>query len=254
MSLCKACGQPFEERGYQFPLCEKCRTILANRPLPKIVKAAFLCVLIILILSFTKFPDSLKAGIAFEKGRMAEDMGHFEIAALQYKKVVEYFPNSDLALARLGIAQYKSGKFPEATRIFSLLSGRSISKELTEEINLLFKDQEKSMTELNTKILESKIALDSIESQLEVLKTSILQSESEIKNLSLKIDKIEADKNEGLEVDISNYNQLINRHNSLVELHNKRLKYGDLLYGQYLERVKEVDSLIGIYNSFIIEK
>ena len=131
---CKNCGHP-KEVLYQFPLCKECRDILARRPLPLWTKLSFAMVILVLCFAFTRFPASLRAGIAFERGRRAEAVRNFSLAVDEYQKVLEQFSDSTLVLARFGISQYKADHLYEAASVFSKLAGRKTSKDLVKEVN-----------------------------------------------------------------------------------------------------------------------
>lgn len=141
-SCCENCGSETVERGYDLKLCPKCRETLANRPFPAWIKVMLGIIAILLVLALARFPDSLKAGIAFERGKRAEIVGDYARAAIEYKKVVAKFPNSALSLARLGIAYYRAGHFQEAADIFDKISGRETSKELADEVNRAIEEME----------------------------------------------------------------------------------------------------------------
>lgn len=132
---CKSCGNPAEQGGYEFPLCPPCRDLLSRRPLPGWIKGVSAVVVLVLLLAFTRFPASLKAGVAFEKGRRAEQAENYAVAVAEYQKVVDRFPGSPPALVRLGVAHYRAGDWHRALMTFEKLKGREISKSLAGEAN-----------------------------------------------------------------------------------------------------------------------
>src|SRR5262249_61878610 len=86
-------------------------------------------------LALVRFPASLRAGIAFERGRRAEAARNYPLAATEYQIVADQFPDSTLALGRLGICDYRAGRLDQSFSIFHRLGGRETSPELAGEIN-----------------------------------------------------------------------------------------------------------------------
>jgi hypothetical protein len=80
--VCKNCGGVPEEGGYPLALCTPCRDTLSQRPLPIWITGVAAVVVLVLGLALIRFPASLNAGIAFERGRRAERAGNFALAAL----------------------------------------------------------------------------------------------------------------------------------------------------------------------------
>jgi hypothetical protein len=138
---CQLCGK-VAELGYAAQLCSVCRTTLYNRPFPIWIKIAVILVAVVLVYALAEMPASLVASIAFERGRRAEAAGNFETAATEYAKVVEKFPNSTSTVARLGIAQYRSGNRDAAVQTLGSLAGRQAPKELTNEINAVIAEMQ----------------------------------------------------------------------------------------------------------------
>jgi tetratricopeptide (TPR) repeat protein len=97
---------------------------------------------IVFVYAVAKMPASLLASIAFERGQRAEAAGNFQTAATEYAKVVEKFPDSTSAVARLGIAQYRAGNRDAAIQTLGSLSGRQAPKELTNEINAVLAEMQ----------------------------------------------------------------------------------------------------------------
>lgn len=69
---CRNCGIMNIEEGYPFPLCHDCRKSLSSRPIPFKIKGFFVLVLAIALTSLVTFPASLEAGVAYQRGIMAE--------------------------------------------------------------------------------------------------------------------------------------------------------------------------------------
>src|SRR5437870_13256144 len=83
--VCKNCGRSPVERGYQVPLCPPCRTLLCKRPLPAWIYGVSVVVALALLFALARFPASVKAGIAFERGRRAERAGNYRSAMAEYR-------------------------------------------------------------------------------------------------------------------------------------------------------------------------
>jgi hypothetical protein len=132
---CKNCGGPPEEGGYELRLCATCRDTLSQRPLPVWIWGVFGVVVLVLLAALARFPASVSAGVAFARGRRAEAAGDYPMAVSEYQKVADRFPDSTLALARLGIAHYRAGHVAEAVRALRALGGRETSKKLAREVN-----------------------------------------------------------------------------------------------------------------------
>lgn len=137
--VCKNCGATAEE-AYALPLCDACRDKCVKLPLPGWIRAVAVGVLAVTVLAFVRFPSTLMAGVAFERGQKAESTGNFKEAALQYGLVIRQFPESTLGLARMAISSYRAGMWKEAAEAFDKLGGRETSRELATEVNAALED------------------------------------------------------------------------------------------------------------------
>ena len=132
---CTQCGGGEIEPGFRLPLCGRCRTLLARRPFPPWLRISCLFLLAIMVFAGVRSINSFRAGIAFERGKQAERQRDYAAAAECYQRVVDRFPDSTLALARLAIARYRAKQLPEAAQALNRLSGRKTSRELASEVN-----------------------------------------------------------------------------------------------------------------------
>ena len=139
---CQLCERPAEP-GYSAQLCSICRTTLSKRPFPIWIKVAVILIGLVFVYALAKTPRSLIASIAFERGQRAEVGGNFATAATEYAKAVERFPNSTLAIARLGIAQYRAGDRNAAAETINSLAGRKAPKGLTSEVNAVIAEMQR---------------------------------------------------------------------------------------------------------------
>jgi len=133
-NLCANCGGQPEEGDYILPLCKNCRDTFANRPLPSWITSSFVAIVFILLYVFFKFPGTLAAGIAFERGQRAEAVNDYALAQVQYRAVVKKFPDAYPALARLGTAQCRMGDLQAATATLEKIPEGKSHDELMREI------------------------------------------------------------------------------------------------------------------------
>lgn len=133
-TACGSCGQ-LAEVGRSTPLCASCRSRLAARPVPRWILISAAALLVPFILAIAQFPAALAAGIAFERGHRAETTGDFSVALNEYAKVVRQFPNSTLALARMGLAAFHAGEYQVAAKAFDTIHGREASADIAREVN-----------------------------------------------------------------------------------------------------------------------
>lgn len=133
---CKMCGNSEVEDNYQLALCNNCRDKLSKMPLPIWIKGIFVLMVIVLIVALIRFPSTIKAGIAFERGTRAEAAGKYLTAMEEYNIVTERFPDSTLSLGRLFITTYNNGRINEAYEIFQKIAGRKPSDQsFVSEVN-----------------------------------------------------------------------------------------------------------------------
>lgn len=133
--VCTNCNSSLVEPEYKVPLCKECRDKLSNRPIPLWIKAFFGIIIIILILSLVKFPSSVKAGVAHERGVRAEKEKRYITTMNEYEKILNKYPNSTLALAKLSIAYYQNGKIDEAVETINKIVGQEVDEDLIKELD-----------------------------------------------------------------------------------------------------------------------
>lgn len=133
-ATCSHCGEREREEGFALPLCVQCRDLLSRRPFPTWIRISCAIVLVVSAFAGIRSINSFRAGIAFERGQRAEQHGQFAVAAGYYEQVVERFPDSTLALARLAITRFRAGQVAEAVSILTRLRGREVSPKLAAEL------------------------------------------------------------------------------------------------------------------------
>lgn len=131
---CDACGSASVERGYQTHLCSDCRRRFSQRPFPVWIRVTSVGVLVAVVAAIVLSRTSLMMSIAFERGRRAEKQRQFADAAREYQKVVDQFPQSTLAVGRLGIAYARSNQPVLAIEQFEKLRGRDVDPQLADEL------------------------------------------------------------------------------------------------------------------------
>lgn len=152
-TVCKNCGTTLVVEGYSIPLCNECRERFTKYPIPAKIKVFAVIILAIMTFSLVSFPDSLNAGIAYERGLRAEGEKRFITAAKEYQKVVDIFPNSFIACGKLFVAQVKNHQFSEAENTFTMIDGKESSNadevKVIDEANeaLTFFDQYVNLSE-----------------------------------------------------------------------------------------------------------
>jgi tetratricopeptide (TPR) repeat protein len=133
---CANCASPYIEEGHALPLCMKCRDQLARRPVPVWIWGVFGITVLVLFFALTRFPATLQAGVAFERGQQAEQEGKYLTAMKEYRVAADKFSDSTLALGRLYITYYHNGKLQESEELLKKLGGRELdNKSLADEIN-----------------------------------------------------------------------------------------------------------------------
>lgn len=137
---CAGCGSKIIEHGHLTPLCAACRDKYAKFPIPMFVKALLVIFIGLSAAAFIKFPESLSAGVAFERGKKAESAKDYKTAAEEYAKARKQFKDSKLITVRLGVSMYKDGLYNEAMDVLDPLSGKEMSKELVTEVQAVFDD------------------------------------------------------------------------------------------------------------------
>lgn len=143
-TTCPHCGVNEREHGFELPLCAQCRDLLSRRPFPTWIKVSCVIVLGVSVFAGIRSINSFRAGIAFERGQHAEQQGQFAAAADYYNQVVERFPDSTLALARLAITRFRAGQLAEAARILNQLQGRQTSPRIAAEVNQVIQTMQRT--------------------------------------------------------------------------------------------------------------
>jgi hypothetical protein len=129
--------------GYKMPLCQECRVKHARKPIPAAIKGAGLVVVLMLVVALVRIPSSVAGAVALERGKKYDKQRNYENAATEYQKVVDAFPDSTLAIARLGIVEYRLGELSKAERTLNRLAGRTTDSGLVLEVNSVIDEMER---------------------------------------------------------------------------------------------------------------
>jgi tetratricopeptide (TPR) repeat protein len=131
---CANCGAT-PEPGYRVPLCKACRDKLSRHPVPIFIIIGLIAVLGLTAMAFTKFPQALKAGVAFSRGEKLEKAGKYADAYDDYLEALKTYKDSTQLFARMGITAFKAGEYDIASACINKIAGRDISKTLLAEVN-----------------------------------------------------------------------------------------------------------------------
>lgn len=141
--VCKNCKCPYVEEEYELPLCWDCRRWASLRPVPQDIKLICTLVLMALLYAGYYYPKTLGASIAFQEGLRAEKAQDFARAAKAYETVTAIYPESPVAVARLGLAYYRSGHALEAIWVLGYVWRTDTPKELAMQVNAVFQEVKK---------------------------------------------------------------------------------------------------------------
>jgi hypothetical protein len=147
-NACVGCGSKIVEHGHLTPMCAACRDKYSKFPIPVFVKVLLVLFIALAAAAFMKFPESLSAGVAFERGQRAEKAGNFQEAIKEYKIAKKKFEYSTMITGRIGISMYKDGDFSQAITVLNTLVGKEVNKELVKEVNSAFDDMEAKYKEM----------------------------------------------------------------------------------------------------------
>jgi hypothetical protein len=100
-------------------------------------------VFIALLYAGYHYPGTLGASIAYQEGQRAEKARNFTRAIAEYETVVATYPQSPLAVARLGLAYYRGGQVQQAIWILGHVWWRGTPKETAMQVNAVFRDIKK---------------------------------------------------------------------------------------------------------------
>lgn len=129
-NVCEQCGSTNIEDDYRLNLCMNCRDELSKFRIPIWVKGFAILVMAILVAALMKFPNTLNAGISYERAIKFEQEKKYLSAMREYEKVVNTYPDSTTALSKLFITQYRTGRIGYAAETYDKLVGRDVDDEL----------------------------------------------------------------------------------------------------------------------------
>jgi hypothetical protein len=133
--VCQHCGKAEAEPGNAMPLCGACRESLAQRPFPGWIRFSAVVVVALLAAAIIDLPASLRAGIAFKRGKRAEARGNFAAAIDEYKTVFDSFPSSTVVAVRLVVVCCRAGRPDAAAGPLQALQGKKLPQQKVGEVN-----------------------------------------------------------------------------------------------------------------------
>src|SRR6185312_11273104 len=90
-NACIVCGTPEYEDGYAHKMCRDCRTKMAELKIPNWVKFFALGVVALTLVDAVRLPNSLLAGIHYQRGENAEMQNKYATAEKEFKYVADIF-------------------------------------------------------------------------------------------------------------------------------------------------------------------
>jgi tetratricopeptide (TPR) repeat protein len=88
----------------------------------------------------TYYPEILRATVAYQLGQRAERAGDFAKAIQEYQTALKTYPESSLALARLGVSYYRSGNTLQAIWVLGEIWGQDNPKGVSDQVNNIFSE------------------------------------------------------------------------------------------------------------------
>lgn len=133
---CANCGNPAYLKGYPTKLCSECRDSFIKFPIPKWIWLFAAGIGIVMLFSLTNFYKNLRLGIAFERGKKAEQSHRYETAAREYGRVVKDVPDYIEGLGHLMIAAYYRNDKDDFYYYTEKLQGKNFeNEELLAQLN-----------------------------------------------------------------------------------------------------------------------
>ncbi|GKX31545.1 hypothetical protein SH1V18_40250 [Vallitalea longa] len=122
---CENCGSSVTEDGYKTKLCPSCRYKLSKRPLPKSIKIFLGIIMVLIVYSFMRLPNSMKGVLAYEKGKKAESQKKYVTALKQYQIADKEYDLTDIK-AKIIVAEFYNGNYITANDLLCDLEGEII--------------------------------------------------------------------------------------------------------------------------------
>ena len=137
---CRTCGRPTAEEDYDLPLCSECRDKFSRPPLPVGVKAVFVLAIALCAISFLRFPTSVSAAVALERGRGLESVRQYAGAVQQYERALNEFPGAPEATARLAICYFRTGYRRKTVELMMSLGDVELSVDTIAELDAIVEE------------------------------------------------------------------------------------------------------------------
>jgi len=124
-NACIVCGTPEYEDGYAHKMCRDCRTKMAELKIPNWVKFFALGVVALTLVDAVRLPNSLLAGIHYQRGENAEMQNKYATAEKEFKYVADIFSKSVENNAKLIISSVHNLDLKEAFAAAQMTSGKT---------------------------------------------------------------------------------------------------------------------------------
>jgi tetratricopeptide (TPR) repeat protein len=108
---------------------------LAKKPVPLWIKITLLLTAAVLISSILGAAYTVKAAIAYEQGRRAQQDGNHSTAIKEYEQALKQFPDSASIIAGLAISYFHNERIDECRGLLDRIEGREVSRSLSRQVN-----------------------------------------------------------------------------------------------------------------------
>jgi len=192
---------------------------VAKRPVPLWIKILLLVLAVLLISCIFIFPSALKAAIACESGRQAQQEGRHSTAIKKYEQALLQFPDYAPIIARLAISYFHNERIDECSELLDRIAGKEVSGKLSRQVNGIIR-------KMDSTYYESK-------DLVEVLK---LYGQEELEKTALKLEAyLKMNKNDVMGIfHLANINFDIGRYTEAEKLYIKAAELRPEFYSVYL--------------------
>ena len=145
---------------------------MPKKPVPLSIKILLPVLAALLISAAFIFPSVLKAGLACERGRKAQQEGRHSTAIREYGQAISQFPDSTVIIARLAISYFHNERIDECSELLDSISGRKLPDKLCSQVNGI-------VEKMDSTYYESKDLVESLK----------LYGQEELEKTALKLEK-----------------------------------------------------------------
>lgn len=137
---CRLCART-PQVGFEYPLCASCRSTLAQRAVPIWLRIVAGVIAILVVWELVWFPRSVRAARAFDRGKAAEEKGHYDVASREYEVAHAVFPSSERLNFRRAVVLHRVGRNQDAVEALRPLMGRRL---WVDEVNAILAEIEQA--------------------------------------------------------------------------------------------------------------